>query len=77
MATSKMPCCLGQTLTDLLEHAKAVRQRAAHIREDAAELTRLSDRLQAREGAMDFDRQAAVLEVRAANRGALSFKSGT
>ena len=68
MATSKMPCCLGQTLTDLLEHAKAVRQRAAHIREDAAALTRLSDRLQAREGAMALDRQATVLEVRAAQQ---------
>ena len=64
MPTSNLPCCLGQTLTDLLEHAKAVRQRAAHIREDAAELARLSDRLQAREGAMALDRQAAVLEVR-------------
>ena len=68
MPTSKMPCCLGQTLTDLLEYAKAVRQRASHIREDAAELTRLSDRLQAREVAMALDRQAAVLEVRAAEQ---------
>ena len=68
MPTSKMPCCLGQTLSDLLEHAKAVRQRAAHIRADAAELSRLSDRLQVREGAVALDRQAAVLEVRAAQQ---------
>ena len=68
MPTSKMPCCLGQTLSDLLEHAKAVRQRAAHIRADAAELSRLSDRLQVREGAVALDRQAAVLEVKAAQQ---------
>ena len=63
-----MPCCLGQTLSDLLEHAKAVRQRVARIREVATELNLLSDRLQAREGAMALDRQAAVLEVRAAQQ---------
>jgi hypothetical protein len=68
MPTSKMPCCLGQTLSDLLEHAKAVRQRAARIREEATELNLMSDRLQAREGAMALDRQAAVLEVRAAQQ---------
>ena len=68
MPTSKMPCCLGQTLSDLLEHAKVVRRHAAHIRADAAELSRLSDRLQVREGAVALDRQAAVLEVRAAQQ---------
>ena len=68
MPTSKMPYCLGQTLSDLVEHAKAVRQRAAHIREDAAGLTQLSDRLQVREGAMALDRKAAVLELRAAQQ---------
>ena len=68
MPTFKLPCCFGQTPTDLLEHAKAVRQRAAHIRADAAELSRLSDRLQVREGAVALDRQAAVLEERAAEQ---------
>jgi class 3 adenylate cyclase len=68
MAKFKLPDCSVPNAMDLLEHAKANRQRAAHVREDAAEFTRLSDRLQAREGAMVLDRQAAVLEARAAEQ---------
>ena len=56
---------------DLLERAKAKRARAARMREDAARFMPLSERLQAREGAMALDRQASVLEPRAAEQNSL------
>ena len=47
---------------NLLERAKADRDRAAQTRVDAARFTGLCDRLQARESAVALDRRAAVLE---------------
>jgi hypothetical protein len=48
--------------------AKAKRLSAARIREDARELKRLSDRLLALESAAELDRQAEVLDARAAEQ---------
>jgi hypothetical protein len=56
MPTSKMPCCLGQTLTDLLEHAKAVRRVPRTYEKTPQNSRDWSDRLQAREGAMALGR---------------------
>lgn len=53
---------------DLLERAKADRERAAQTRADAARLTGLCDRLQAREGAVALDRRATVLEAMASGQ---------
>jgi hypothetical protein len=50
---------------DLLERAKADRERATQTRVDAERFTGLCDRLQAREGAVALDRRAAVLEAMA------------
>lgn len=50
---------------DLLERAKADRERAAQTRADVARLTGLCDRLQAREGAVVLERRATVLEAMA------------
>ena len=52
-------------VTDLLKRAKADRERAAQTRADAARLSGLCDRLQAREGAVALDRRATVLEAMA------------
>ena len=52
-------------IEDLLERAKADRARAARTRADAARVTELCGRLQAREGAVTLDRRATVLEAMA------------
>jgi hypothetical protein len=59
---------LGRSVLDLFEDANANRQRAARVRDDAARLMPLTDRLLARERAVAFDRRAAVLEHRAAEQ---------
>lgn len=48
---------------DLLERAKADRERADRTRMNAARSTDLCERLQAREGAVALDRRATVLEA--------------
>jgi hypothetical protein len=50
---------------NLLERAKADRERAAQTRVEAARFTGLCDRLQVREGAVALDRRATVLEAMA------------
>jgi hypothetical protein len=50
---------------DLLERAKADRERAARTRAEAARFTELCDRLQARQGAVALDRRATLLEAMA------------
>ena len=52
-------------IKDLLERARADRERAAQTRVAAARITGLCDRLQAREGAVTLDRRATVLEAMA------------
>lgn len=58
-------------VTDMLDRAKADRERAAQTRVDAARTTGLCNRLKAREGAMALDRRAAVLEAMATAQSAI------
>jgi hypothetical protein len=52
----------------MLEQAGAKRLRAAHLREIARNFKRLSDRLLALESAVELEREAAMLDARAAEQ---------